>query len=66
DLLLNILDIFRDDYGALHICSLVCRRFNIPISRLLYRRVVLSPPFIPVLNLRDRGALTVSTSESFN
>lgn len=58
DLLVNILDIFRDDYGALYNCSLVCRQFNILTSRLLYRRVVLSPPFSLVLNLRDRGTLT--------
>ncbi|KIL64554.1 hypothetical protein M378DRAFT_126372 [Amanita muscaria Koide BX008] len=58
DLLVNILDIFRDDYGALYNCSLVCKQFNILTSRLLYRRVVLSPPFSPVLNLRDRGTLT--------
>lgn len=60
DLLLRVLAYLRDNYDALYKCSLVCKDFNITASWLLYRRVVLSPPFRPVLNLRDRGALTVS------
>lgn len=60
DLVPPILEALRDNYDALYKCSLVCKEFNVTASRLLYCHVVFSPPFRPVLNLRDRGGLTVS------
>ncbi|KAK2465510.1 hypothetical protein APHAL10511_002402 [Amanita phalloides] len=58
DFVPHILDALCDNYNALYKCSLVSKDFNVIASRLLYHRVVFSPPFRPVLNLRDRGTLT--------
>ena len=55
----HILEISGDDYGFLYRCSLVNWEFTHAASRLLYFRVVLSPPFKPVLNLRDTGSIPV-------
>ena len=60
DLVPPILEDLRDNYDVLYNCSLVCKEFNVTASRLLYCHVVFSPPFRPVLNLKDRGRLTVS------
>jgi len=60
DLLPCIFEVLCDNYDVLYKCSLICKEFNVIASRLLYRRVVFSPPFRPVLNLRDRGTPTVS------
>lgn len=64
DLLLHVLDHFHDDYGTLYRCSLVNWEFNRAALRLLYSRVVFSPPFRPVLNLKDRGVLSVSSGDA--
>ncbi|PFH50358.1 hypothetical protein AMATHDRAFT_145250 [Amanita thiersii Skay4041] len=59
DVLISILNILYDeyDYDSLYNCSFVSSAFNELASSFLYRRVVLSPPFNPVLNLRDKGEL---------
>ena len=56
----HILEFTADSYGLLYRCSLVNWEFNRAASRLLYFRVVLSPPFQPVLNLKDTGSIPVS------
>jgi hypothetical protein len=56
----RILEFSADSYGLLYHCALVNWKFNFAASRLLYFRVVLSPLFQPVLNLRDTGAIPVS------
>ncbi|KIM89935.1 hypothetical protein PILCRDRAFT_812719 [Piloderma croceum F 1598] len=53
DVLLQVLEMFRDDYGNLYRCSLVNREYNEIASKILYSRVVLSPPFSRGLNLKD-------------
>lgn len=55
DLLVRILDHFRDDYPTLYSCSLVNWEFNHAASKILYSRAVLSPPFQRVLDLRNTG-----------
>ncbi|TFK37578.1 hypothetical protein BDQ12DRAFT_736111 [Crucibulum laeve] len=57
DVLLLALDLFRDDYQTLFLCSLVNWEFNRVASRFLYSKVALIPPFRPVLDLKDSGAL---------
>ena len=61
DVILHVLSSFSDDYGQLFRCSLVNKEFNRAASKMLYRRVVLSPPPSRVhqLNLKDTGAITV-------
>lgn len=63
DLLLRIFEICKDDYRTLYRCSLVNWDFNRAASRMLYARVVLSPPFRPSLSLRDPDGLSVSISK---
>jgi len=60
DIVNRILGLSADNYGFLYSCSLVNWEFNHAASRLLYFRVVLSPLFQPVLNLRDTGSIPVS------
>jgi len=60
DIVNRILELSADNYGLLYHCSLVNWEFNYAASRLLYFRVVLSPLFRPVLNLRDTGSIPVS------
>lgn len=55
DLLLRILDHFRDDHTTLYSYSLVNWEFNRAASKILYSRAVLSPPFQRVLDLRNTG-----------
>jgi hypothetical protein len=62
DILLPVLEILQYNYGDLYRCALVNRDFNAIASKVLYSRVVLSPPFRPVLNLKDRDGLLVSMS----
>ena len=60
DTLLPVLEILDHDYSDLYHCSLVNRDFNEMASKVLYSRVVLSPPFQPILNLKDKDGLSVS------
>jgi len=55
DLLVRILDHFRDDYPTLYSYSLVNWEFNRAASKVLYSRAVLSPTFQRVLDLRNTG-----------
>lgn len=61
DVLLPIFELYRDDYGTLYRFSLVNKEFNRTASKLLYARVVLSPPpsLLRTLNLRDQGSIVV-------
>src|ERR1700691_645210 len=61
DTLLPVLELLERDYGDLYRCSLVNRDFNEMASKVLYSRVVLSPPFRPSLDLKNRDGLSVST-----
>lgn len=56
DVLLLVLETLHD-YSHLYRCSLVNRLFNQIASKVLYSQVVLSPPFRPVLDLKDRDGL---------
>ncbi|KAF9006991.1 hypothetical protein BDQ17DRAFT_1238451 [Cyathus striatus] len=62
DLLVYILEPYHDDYSLLSRCALVNWEFNRAASKLLYFRVVLSPPFRPVLNLRDPGFISAGSN----
>ena len=55
DIIARILELEADNYGFLFQCSLVTQEFNLAASHLLYSYVVVSPPFHPVLNLKDIG-----------
>jgi len=60
DVVVRLMDLFRDDYDLLFRCSLVNWEFNRAASRTLYRLVVISPVFQRVLNLKDTGSIPVS------
>ena len=64
DVLHHVLGEFSEDYRDLYRCSLVSWRFNSIASKLLYARVEYSPPFRPVLDLKDRGEIPVSFKPS--
>ncbi|RDB17499.1 hypothetical protein Hypma_000999 [Hypsizygus marmoreus] len=61
DLLVQVLEILRDDYATLYQCALVNSQLNQAASRFLYARVEYSPPYRPVLDLKDRGTLPESS-----
>ncbi|KAF8797660.1 hypothetical protein BYT27DRAFT_7124904 [Phlegmacium glaucopus] len=61
DLIARVIEICRDDYSLLHQCSLVNWDFNQAATRILYSRVVLSPPFRLVLDLSDTSSIPVSS-----
>jgi len=61
DLIARVMEICRDDYGLLYECSLVSWDFNQAVTRILYSRVVLSPPFRLVLDLSDTSSIPVSS-----
>jgi hypothetical protein len=66
DVLLQVLETFQDDYGNLYRCSLVNREYNEIASRILYSRVVLSPPFNRGrVNLKDQDGLSVSMLNAY-
>jgi len=65
DVLLPVLEIFQDHYGNLYRCSLVNRKFNEIASKLLYSRIVLSPPFTRGINLNDQDGLSVSMLNAY-
>lgn len=60
DILIHVVEQFRNDYDMLFKCSLVNWEFNRTASHLLYSRVVLSAPFRSLLDLRDNGIPSVS------
>ena len=60
DVLLGILRFLSGDNDALYQCALVNREFNPAASSLMYARVKLSLPYPRVLDLKDRGELSVS------
>ncbi|KAF9526215.1 hypothetical protein CPB83DRAFT_940082 [Crepidotus variabilis] len=59
DLIARILEFIQDDFKLLANCSLVNSEFNLAASKLLYRRVVVSPKpeSQQVLNLINPGAI---------
>ena len=61
DIIARVMEGCQDDYDLLARCALVSWDFNGAASRMLYSRVVISPPFSPVLNLRDAGSIPVSS-----
>jgi hypothetical protein len=66
DVLLHVLEMFQDDYGNLYRCSLVNREYNEIASKILYSRVVLSPPpFTHGLKLKDQDGLSVSMLKAY-
>jgi len=64
DLLHHVFQEFSEDYRALYQFSLVNWNFNNVASKLLYTRVEYSPPFRPVLDLKDRGEIPVRLNPS--
>lgn len=60
DLIACVMETCRDDYPLLYQCSLVNWHFNQIVTRILYSRVILSPPFRPVLHLSDIDSIPVS------
>ncbi|KDR81885.1 hypothetical protein GALMADRAFT_240158 [Galerina marginata CBS 339.88] len=62
DLIVRVMELCHDDYGLLAQCALVNWEFNRAASRMLYSKVVLSPHFKPVLDLRDAGAIPESSN----
>lgn len=61
DLIAHVMELCYDDYYLLFQSSLVNWEFNRAASRILYSRVVVSPQFKPVLNLRDTSSIPVSS-----
>ncbi|KII84036.1 hypothetical protein PLICRDRAFT_366539 [Plicaturopsis crispa FD-325 SS-3] len=59
DTLVQVLEYLRlqQDYHSLYQCSLASREFNKVASKALYTRVVLSPPFERVLDLKNRNKI---------
>ena len=64
DIISHILGL-SEDYGLLYHCSLVNWEFNRAASQMLYLHVVLSPPFRPMLDLRDTGLIPVSENARY-
>ncbi|KAF8968746.1 hypothetical protein BDZ97DRAFT_1797828 [Flammula alnicola] len=62
DLIARVMELSRDDYALLFHSSLVNWEFNRAASRMLYSRVVVSPHFKPVLNLRDTNPIPESSN----
>ena len=60
DLIAHVIEICCDDYHLLFQSSLVNWEFNRVASRILYSRIVVSPQFTPILNLRDTNSIPVS------
>lgn len=62
DVVLRVLEALTEDapLGILYSCTLVDRQFNNAASKLLYKRVVLSPPFTRTINLKQRSQELVS------
>ena len=65
DVLLGILRFLSGDNDALYQCALVNREFNPAASSLMYARVKLSLPYPRVLDLKDRGELSVSRNSCY-
>ncbi|KAF8890707.1 hypothetical protein BD779DRAFT_243700 [Infundibulicybe gibba] len=51
--------VYRPRVNLLSQCAIVNSEFNRVASRLLYSRVVYSPPFRSVLDLKDKGIPSV-------
>lgn len=66
DIVLRVLDLHRarDDYGLLARCALVNWEWNRAASRVLYEHIVVAPRFNAVLDLRDKGAIPVSSNST--
>ena len=60
DLISCVMEFCRDDSSLLYQCSRVNWGFNQAATRILYSRVILSPPFRPVLDLSDTSSIPVS------
>ena len=61
DLIACMMEFCSDDSSLLYQCSRVNRDFNQAAARILYSRVILSPPFQPVLDLSNTSSIPVNT-----
>ncbi|KAK0478760.1 hypothetical protein IW261DRAFT_185830 [Armillaria novae-zelandiae] len=55
DVLCCILEELHSNYAALGTCALVSRSLNRLATKILYSKVVWSPIFRPIINLKDKG-----------
>jgi F-box-like len=60
DVLLLVLGNLDQDQATLYHCSLVNKEFNSAASKALYTRVLISPPFQAVLDLKATRRSVVS------
>ena len=63
DIVVRVMDLCsaQDDYALLASAARVSWEWNRAATRVLYAHVVVTPPFKSGLDLRDRGALPVSS-----
>ena len=60
DILCLVFRFLENDQGTLYFCSLVNKVFNLAASKTLFRKIVISPVFRPILDLRRDTANNVS------
>jgi hypothetical protein len=61
DLLWLVFRFLEGDLGTLYSCSLANKEFNHAASKLLFRKVTVSPAFRPILDLKEKSGNSVST-----